>query len=440
MNLCRSATCHKQASCIVRPEETSQLQRLVQRLVENDVRFAVRSGGHSPNLLAAAIEDGILIDMSGFDEVTIDKDNGVVVVGSGQRWGDKIFPALTAEGLMAVGGRVPAVGVGGFLQGTGLSYLSGRYGLACDNVKNFEVILSDGSLVNANTDENPDLFKAMKGTGNQFGIVTRFTIYTYPLGQIWGGQKFYGPEQLPALLQASLEFQQNAALHDVDASIMLLYFPTGPDAGGVLSMVYLKPEANPPAFAPFENIPTTDDNTKIQSLTSMIAGAPVPPNPRWDWWNVNFRPTAAIYDHFQPLLQGQPVETISSVKNSTIAVGLNSIGPNVIQRGIDMGGNLLGNTVEAQTWFAINAGWANAADDETVHTAGGELIRQMRDVTIKEGEHIEWLFPNEANHDQQVTGSFGVQNVEELRRVRDKYDPQRVYQRLLPGGFKIPGS
>jgi FAD/FMN-containing dehydrogenase len=43
------------------------------------------------------------------------------------------------------------------------------YGLACDNVVNFEVILADGSLVNANLEENSDLFYALKGGTNNFG-------------------------------------------------------------------------------------------------------------------------------------------------------------------------------------------------------------------------------------------------------------------------------
>ena len=43
------------------------------------------------------------------------------------------------------------------------------YGLACDNGVNFEVILADGSLVNATLEENSDLFYALKGGTNNFG-------------------------------------------------------------------------------------------------------------------------------------------------------------------------------------------------------------------------------------------------------------------------------
>jgi FAD/FMN-containing dehydrogenase len=50
------------------------------------------------------------------------------------------------------------VGVGGLTLGGGLSFLSTQYGLVCDNIENYEVILADASIVNANTTSNTDLF------------------------------------------------------------------------------------------------------------------------------------------------------------------------------------------------------------------------------------------------------------------------------------------
>jgi FAD/FMN-containing dehydrogenase len=63
------------------------------------------------------------------------------------------------------------VGVGGLLLGRGLSFLSARFGLACDNAVNYEVVLANASIPNANVNSNPDLFWALKGGGNQFGIL-----------------------------------------------------------------------------------------------------------------------------------------------------------------------------------------------------------------------------------------------------------------------------
>jgi FAD/FMN-containing dehydrogenase len=51
----------------------------------------------------------------------------------------------------------------------GLSYYSGEYGLAADNVESFEVVLADGRLVTASRDRESDLFWALKGGGPNFG-------------------------------------------------------------------------------------------------------------------------------------------------------------------------------------------------------------------------------------------------------------------------------
>lgn len=81
-----------------------------------------------------------------------------------------------------------------------MSFLSTQYGLSCDNVVNYEVILANASIVNANATSNTDLFWALKGGGNQFGrhisilvatvsnkslgIVTTFTMKTHPIGKV----------------------------------------------------------------------------------------------------------------------------------------------------------------------------------------------------------------------------------------------------------------
>lgn len=80
-----------------------------------------------------------------------------------------VYGTLDPFNLTAVGGRILGIGVGGSILGSGLSYLTDLYGLACDNVVNFEVVLADGSLVNANNTSNTDLFWALKGGINNFG-------------------------------------------------------------------------------------------------------------------------------------------------------------------------------------------------------------------------------------------------------------------------------
>ena len=54
----------------------------------------------------------------------------------------------------------------------------GRF--ACDTVVNYKVVVANGTIVDANRTNNPELWKALKGGGGHFGIVTRFDLEAIP--------------------------------------------------------------------------------------------------------------------------------------------------------------------------------------------------------------------------------------------------------------------
>lgn len=85
-------------------------------LVESNTRFAIRSGGHSPAPQAANIDGGVLIDLSGFNEVKYEQSDQVAKIGSGLTWGE-VYSQLDPFGVTVVGGRVGGVGVGGLTIG-----------------------------------------------------------------------------------------------------------------------------------------------------------------------------------------------------------------------------------------------------------------------------------------------------------------------------------
>jgi FAD/FMN-containing dehydrogenase len=113
---CRSQTAWGSPTCIVTPGSASQLALLVNVLVVNHVQFAIRSGGHSPNPGFANINNGVLIDMSLFNQVHYDASHNVALVGSGLTWGT-VYTTLEQYNVTVVGGRVLDVGVGGLMLG-----------------------------------------------------------------------------------------------------------------------------------------------------------------------------------------------------------------------------------------------------------------------------------------------------------------------------------
>lgn len=101
-------------------------------------QFAVKSGGHAAFEGASNIEGGVTIDLIDMKNITVFKNQTVTSLGPGNRWID-VYETLDAMSLSVVGGRVADIGVGGLTLGGGISFFSGRYGWACDNVVNYQV-------------------------------------------------------------------------------------------------------------------------------------------------------------------------------------------------------------------------------------------------------------------------------------------------------------
>jgi FAD/FMN-containing dehydrogenase len=93
------------------------VSKIVKILHFFQVKFAVRSGGHSPNPGFSSIgKEGILVDLHKLNQVTLNNEKTVASVGPGGQWGDAIS-ALDAQGATVIGGRIPNVGVGGLILG-----------------------------------------------------------------------------------------------------------------------------------------------------------------------------------------------------------------------------------------------------------------------------------------------------------------------------------
>jgi FAD/FMN-containing dehydrogenase len=117
------------------------------------------------------------------NEVTVDPDAKTITAGPGCRWRE-VDGTAAAHGLATTGGTISSTGIAGFTLGGGLGFLSKKYGLACDNLIDAEVVLASGDVVRANADENPDLFWAIRGGGGNFGVVSSFTFRAHPVTDV----------------------------------------------------------------------------------------------------------------------------------------------------------------------------------------------------------------------------------------------------------------
>ncbi|OTB08288.1 hypothetical protein M426DRAFT_264921 [Hypoxylon sp. CI-4A] len=115
-----------------------------------------------------------------------------IKLGAGVR-GYEAYAAAAKEGLRVVGGACPTVGIaGGFIQGGGHSPLAGAYGMASDNVLEWEVVLANGSFVTATPEKNEDIYWGLAGAGpSTFGVVTSVTLRAFPDGAVGGASLYF---------------------------------------------------------------------------------------------------------------------------------------------------------------------------------------------------------------------------------------------------------
>ena len=109
-------------SCIIKPQTAKDVSKALSVVKFFRTKFAVRSGGHSPNPGFSTLSDpGILIDLKDLDQITINEDKSVATIGPGVEW-LQVYEALDQYGVSVVGGRGPTVGAGGFMLGGLCSY------------------------------------------------------------------------------------------------------------------------------------------------------------------------------------------------------------------------------------------------------------------------------------------------------------------------------
>ena len=265
---CRSQRAQLPAALIFTPSSAQDLAKAMPVVSAFGIPFAVRSGGHTPHAGPASTSGGLLIALSQLTELSLSADGSLAYVGPGNRWG-QVYKFLEPHDKLVVGGRMGAVGVGGLTTGGGNSYLSNLHGLACDNVGSFEVVLASGRIVTASPLQNQDLFRALKGGGGNFGIITRLALPTVPSRGVWGGNAIYSTDKYPALIRELVRYQSGGQAADSNASMVQNVMVSGSGAEAWFSMLFhAQPLADyPPSLEPWKALaPIVDTTSQRPSL------------------------------------------------------------------------------------------------------------------------------------------------------------------------------
>lgn len=120
----------------------------------------------------------MMIDLQGMHDINVDTATNIAKVGGGVRLGN-LAQGIYDQGKRALPhGTCPGVGIGGHFTHGGYGHTSRHWGLALDTIVGLDVVIADGTLVHASSTEYPELFWALRGAAESFGVIVSFYLKT----------------------------------------------------------------------------------------------------------------------------------------------------------------------------------------------------------------------------------------------------------------------
>ncbi|RYP42180.1 hypothetical protein DL768_010379 [Monosporascus sp. mg162] len=431
-------------SYIVKPTSVKQVQDLIEALrphvLSGECRLAIRGHGHTPFAGSANVQKGVTIDMRGFKGVTLSEDKSAVQIGVGETWAT-VYAELEKHGLTVAGGRVGRVGVAGFILGGGLSMFSTRRGFACDSVIEFEVVLASGEVAIANAGENSDLWNALKGGLNNFGVLTSFKMKTFQSGNIWGGLVYYIPDTFSQLLQNACDFVHNET--DEDTHIMCSASYGFGHRVVTCAMYHTRGEENPPSLHRFTAL-EPQFNLQCTMRTSTHLGFCEELSKfssdglRQYWASITIKPDISLMETFHQKWQ-ETLDVIKDAAGFIFTFGFHPLTKALLENSEKAGGNAKAIPPSDGPLFVllINPIWKLPEDDNRIFTAVDNLVAEFRALASEKGLLHRYIFPNYAYQNDDIIAGYGEESVSKLRETSKKYDPEGIFQKGVPGGFKL---
>ncbi|CAO2657709.1 Nn.00g038350.m01.CDS01 [Neocucurbitaria sp. VM-36] len=428
-----SEHCIKRAAAVVKVTSADDVSATLAQIRTHQIPFTIRGGGHSTSG-AASIEDGVVIDLSKMRKVTVDSGAKTIRAEGGTIWEDVDVEAAK-YGLATVGGTVNHTGVGGLTLGGGYGYLTGKYGLTIDNLISVEIVLASGEQVIASEASNPDLFWAVRGAGQNFGVVTAFTFQGYEQQNlVFAGPLVFLPDHIPQIVDFANKFHTtndgNQALlwgfsapPPANAPVVLTQlFHNGTEEEGrafFVDLFELGPIANMTAMIPYE---------KLNSLLNQSAGFDgrkqfgggafkLPLDARFvTQLHAEFTAFVASHERMNEsmmLFETIPYKKIIEVSNEKTSFSNR------------------GDYYNVATMFK----WFDPSLDDEIRTFSRNLLKKASETAAgRSNDGGVGQYGNYANADVEANEIFGA-NVKRLEELKHKYDPDNLFShgtRLTP--------
>jgi FAD/FMN-containing dehydrogenase len=405
----------KRPALIARCLNADDVSQAVTFARERELLVAVRGGGHSwPG--KSICDDGLMIDLSQMNTVTVDADTRRAAAQGGALLG-QLDAATLEKGLVTTAGVVSHTGVGGYTLGGGFGRLNRKYGLTIDNVTGAQIVTADGTIRRISAEEEPDLFWAIRGGGGNFGVATEFEYQLHPFDRnIFSGNIVWPAAQARDILEFYAEWSEGLS----DEMYVGPTIATTPD-GDRLIMVDVVYNGDPAAgekeLAPLRQIgvPLVDD-VKVQDYSYLQTVNDVP----FGHGIRSYAKNGMVKQWSQEL-----IDTMLEADDPRVFVG-NHVAGAAVKRVGEL--DTAFPHRNAEIMIVIAGGWMDPAQDDEMIAASRAYYKALE-------PRLGGYYDNIDFDGDEAPGNYGPA-YERLRTIKGQYDPGNLFRlnsNIVPG-------
>jgi hypothetical protein len=203
---------------------------------------------------------------------------------------------------------------------------------------------------------------------------------------------------------------------------------------------YTKAEANPPVFANFTSLPQTFSTMRISNLTDFtleLAGTDITGR-RQLFVTGTYGNSAKLMSNIFDIANST-VQSLIDVPNLAYSLSFQPMPTAITSKAKSRGGNSLGLDASDGNLFnlLLTVSWDTSADDARIEAHSKDLFKKAEAAAKKLRLYNQYLYLNYAASWQDPLSGYGAANKARLQAVSKKYDPRGIFQKQVPGGFKL---
>ncbi|KAI1083648.1 Glucooligosaccharide oxidase [Whalleya microplaca] len=393
-------------------------------------------GRHAVSITLHEMNEGLGIDLSALNSVSVDAKAGTLTVGGGTRFRD-IYDAVYDAGYEMPVGSCACPGVVGASVGAGVGRYQGLHGLIIDSLLSVRLVTAEGNVIDASEDTNSDLFWAIRGAGANFGIITSATYRLHPKTN--GGQVVNADFTFPASSNGSYFDMIESLQADMPAELATItiieYNGTSGEAQLLANWVYIGPEDEANKYIkPLLDLNPINSSISVIPYNNLVntaawgLGVEICATVHINGYGVNYRkldsPTyQTVFQRMSDFFARYPDGRSSSIEMEVFA-------PQAVEA--------LASNATAYPWrdsrgYALISFGFNSTETQQAGEEAAEAVRS--DFVKTSGYDGLAVYVSYGHGDETLEQLFGS-NLPRLTQLKNEWDPDNVFRfyHALPTG------